>query len=149
MATIRPNDNAPAEEMKVILPTATFDLSQGGTYETDDRNVLADAEAHPFLTVEHPEQDAEAAVTRESDSVPYADDYLAAPNSKAFDTEEVQRVESDKREDVSSRLAVDAGLNQSKAETVGEGDHEIAVTLAADDSTDDKPARKSAAKKGD
>jgi hypothetical protein len=140
MATIRPNDNAPAEEAKYIFAAATFDLAPGGSYETDDRSLLSDAEIHPWLEVEYPEVD-EAAYARESKSVPYEDDALAAVNSVAFDADEIRKVEEAKQQVVESRLAVQAGLAQTKpVEVAG-----VAVTLAADESNDeenDKPARR-------
>jgi hypothetical protein len=66
MATIRPNENAPAGEVKYILPTATFDLADSGEYTTDDRTVLSDAETHPWLEVEYPQVDELSGVQRRS-----------------------------------------------------------------------------------
>lgn len=150
MATISPNDYAPSESFKVILPTATFDLDPGGSYETEDRVAISDAEAHPWLQVKHPEE-VELSVQRAEKSVPYADDYLSAPNSKAFDADEIRKIEEAKASDTGTPLAVEAGLDQDKSVTSGEGEHQIALTLEADDttSTDDKPARKPRAAKGD
>ena len=155
MATIRPNDNAPAEEAKYILPTVTFDLAPGASFETDDRDALAAAEVHPWLTVEYDEA-AQVNYEREDRSVPYAQDVLAAPNSVAFDPEAIREAEEAKRGVIVQPLAVDAGLDQDKLKTVGRGDQKVSLTLAADDAAteaaaadnDDKPAAKRAGKEG-
>lgn len=141
MATIRPNDNALAQDAEYNLPGAKFTLGPGDSYETDDRAVLSDAETHPFLIVEYPEQ-PQVSVSRESGSVPYEDDYLTAPNSRAFDLEEVERVETEKHGTDAARLAVQSGLDQNKQTEIAG----IGVTLAADDAITDKPARKSSKK---
>jgi hypothetical protein len=156
MATIRPNDNAPSEETKFIFPTATFDLSSGGSYETDDRALLAAAEVHPWLEVEYPEAE-QVSYVRESGSVPYQEDVLSAPNSKAFDADEIRKTEEAKAAVYATPTAIESGLDQGKEVEVGD----TAVTLAADeaaddaadDSDNDTPARSSrrraAAKKED
>lgn len=131
MAKISPNENAPAE-VTYILPTATFDLAEGGSFETDDRTVLADAEAHPWLTVTYPELE-ELDFQRPEKAVPYDEDYLSAAHSVAFDADEIRKVEEAKYEAEASRLAVDAGLDQGDEEHVGE----VGVTLAADDRSDE------------
>ena len=158
MATIRPNDNAPAEDVKYIFPTVTFDLSSGGTYETDDRSALAAALAHPWLTVEYPAAE-EAAFTRVSGSVLPKDDPFSAlyegdTANAAFDPEKVREAELAKADNLVQPIAIDAGLDQS--EPVVEGG--VAETLAVDrtvteDPTlvpvnDDAPAPKSSRKKG-
>jgi DsbC/DsbD-like thiol-disulfide interchange protein len=130
MATIITNEHAPKEEATYILPTATFDLAQGGSYETDDRRVLSDAEAHPWLEVEYAAEETEV-FERPSKSVPYEDDYLSAANSKAFDLDEVRRTEEAKYGGDTNRLAVDAGLDQNE-EVVSESGA-FAYTLAGDD----------------
>lgn len=142
MATIRPNDNAPSGEVKYIFPTETIDLDSGGTHETDSRAVLAAAEAHPWLTVEYPEVE-EISVTRQSRSVPYEDDVLAAPNSIAFDPDEIRKAEEAKAEGYAAPLAVEAGLDQSEEEEVAGTNVTLAADDAADETTDDKPARRS------
>lgn len=138
MATIRPNDNAPAGEVEYNLPTAKFTLGSGDSYETEDRTVLSDAAVHPWLTVEYPEVD-EALYARPSKSVPFEKDYLGPVNSVAFNLNEVRKIEEAKREGVTHPTAIQAGLDQSKAEEVGD----VNVTVAADeaDSTDDDKPR--------
>lgn len=132
MATITTNDKAPEGAVKYVFPTETFDLNSGDTKDTLDQELLRAAEAHPWLRVEYPELE-ELAVTREPTSVPYADDYLSAPNTKAFDPEEVRRVESEKRSATEAPVAVEAGLVQTEDDHVGN----VAVTLAAYDPQED------------
>lgn len=127
MATIRPNDNAPDEQVKYCLGNVDFDLGPGDGYETENRTVMADASAHPWLSVEIPQVD-EVVVERPSKSVPYEDDVLAAPNTKVWDTEAAKAAAVDAQREVAAALAVQAGLDQG--EPVKEGG--VAVTLAAD-----------------
>lgn len=132
MATIRPNDNAPAEAVKYIFPTVTFDLAADGSYETTDRDALAQAEAHPWLSVEY-EAVEEAAYTRLSRSVPPSEDpfsasYTGPDANAAFDPERVRAAEEAKAADAVQPIAVQAGLDQS--EDVVEGG--VAETLSVD-----------------
>ncbi len=137
MATILPNEHAPSESVRYLLANADFELAGGGSYDTDDRAVLGAAEAHPWLKVKYPEVD-EALYEAVQRSVPYEDDVLAAPNSIAFDPEEIRKAEEAKRVAFGAPLAVDSGLDQDKAKKVGP----VAVTLAADEpATDEKPAK--------
>lgn len=137
MATIRPNDNAPEGKVKYLLGNAEFDLATGGSYETDDRYVLAGAGVHPWLTVEYPEV-PELGQERVSKSVPYEEDYLSAPNSQAFNLDQLRKEQEAAAEVLDSRLAVDAGLDQSEeAEVAG-----VDVTLAAA-TADEEPPKKS------
>lgn len=138
MATIRPNDNAPAEDVKYIFPTVTFDLAPGGSYDTEDRDAMAAAEAHPWLEVEYPVVE-EAGVTRVSRSVPPAEDpysaqYAGPGANAAFDPEKVREAEAAKAEASVQPLAVESGLDQSEA--VEEGG--VAETLAVE--RDETPA---------
>lgn len=139
MATIRPNDNAPTEDVKYIFPTVTFDLPSGGTYDTDDHSVLSFAESHPWLTVDYPEAQ-EAAFTRVSGSVPAQKDRLSAlfegeDANAAFDPEKVRAAELAKADENVQPIAIDAGQDQS--EEVVEGG--VAETLAVErESTPDE-----------
>jgi hypothetical protein len=54
MATISNSDLAPDEQVHYSVAGAEFDLDPGGTFETDDEQVLANAQAHPWLKVERP-----------------------------------------------------------------------------------------------
>lgn len=130
MATIRPNENAPEQEVHYSLPTVDFDLSGDGSYETNDRQVITDALVHPWLAVEFDEVDT-VVYQRPEKSVPYKDDVLSAFNSKANDPEEVRKTEEAKYSETAQPLAVEAGLDQGTAEVI---DNRVAVTLAAEDS---------------
>jgi hypothetical protein len=132
MATITTNEHAPVESTRYILPTATFELEGGGSYETDDRTALADAEAHPWLAVSYEKAD-EGAYTRPDKSVPYEDDVLSAVNSVAFDLDKVRETEEAKAGVVESRLAVESGLDQGEPVEVGN----VGLTLASDSTDDD------------
>lgn len=134
MAQIVPTQEAPSEEVSYSLAGAEFALNAGGSYETDDRSVLAEAEAYPWLAVEYDEE--EAGVGTYSDhGVKPEDDGLSAVNSEAFDPEAVKR---DREAVLGSEsdgggLAVEAGKDQT--EEVYEGG--FGRTLASD-TTDEK-----------
>lgn len=141
MANIVLSDVAPKDASHFSLANANFDVP----FETDDPIVLANAEAHPWLKVERPEVEMLSGGFREV-SVKPEDDALSAQNSVANDPDAV-RAEQERRaaeEGTGTPLAVEAGLDQDKPQTVGEGDNEVAVTLAADDSDDsaEKPRRR-------
>jgi hypothetical protein len=146
----------PAEDVKYIFPTVTFDLASGGTYETDDRDALAAAMDHPWLTVEYPAAD-EAAFTRVSGSVPPQEDRLSSlfkDGSDAFNADKVRETELAKADELVQPVALDSGQDQS--EVLVEGG--VAETLAVDrevapDETlvpvnDDAAPAKSSRKKG-
>lgn len=141
MATIKLNDHAPSEEATFLLANETL-KSADLPKDTDNRALVAAAEEHPWLAVDYPEVESFEAAAAEP-RVRYEDDYLAAPNSKAFDLDEVRKTEEAKRQAVSTPTAIDAGLDQSDSETVAD----VSVTLAADeaaDTTTDAPKRKGA-----
>lgn len=132
-------DTAPSDAKHFSLANANFDVP----YETDDPVVLSNAEAHPWLRVEREVVLIEG--TFRDNQVRPEDDPLSAFNSVANDPDAV-RAEAERRAaefEGRTPLAVDAGLDQDKAVTVGEGDNEVAVTLEADDtdSTDSAPKR--------
>lgn len=93
--------------------------------DTDNRTVVAEAEAHPWLSVEYDRSEV-AVATYRPDSLAPKDDILSAENSEAFDPEALKRDALD-IEGVAP-LAVEAGLNQSKPVTEGG----VSRTLAAD-----------------
>lgn len=134
MATIKPNENAPAQEVKYLLANEELVLASGGTHDSDDPVLLAAADAHPWLEVEYPAIEAEDPAGY-NPHVSREDDRMSSLNSKAFDAEAIEAASADAA-DVTP-LAVDASLDQGKAETVGEGDNEVAVTLAADETSND------------
>lgn len=127
MATIRPNDNAPAEEVHYTFPTVDFDLAEGGTYESDDRAVLAAAEDHPWLTVEYPEA-ASVVYSAPSKSVPYREDPFSEYNDFSNDPARVEETERSKYSVNTAPLAVEAGLDQGEVVT---SDERVDLTLAA------------------
>lgn len=62
MARITKSDTAPSEAKHFSLAQAEFDLaSASSTYETNDRNIIAAADAHPWLDVETDPAPADAA----------------------------------------------------------------------------------------
>lgn len=134
MAKIVANENAPSEESVYSVPGAEFSLAQGGSYETDDRDVLVEAEAHPWLLVEYDVDERPSPAWRD-DSLEASDDALTAENSEAFDPEAVKRdreaVLGREGEDYNA-TAIDAGLDQDEVHSTGG----VATTFAADDADD-------------
>jgi hypothetical protein len=135
MALIVPSELAPAEEVSFSFADGDLALGGGGTYETDNRGLLAEAEAHPWLAVEYDEAEV-AVATYRPDSVAPEDDALSALNSEAFDVAAIKRdrdlVLGD---DGASVLALDAGLDQKEVLTSDDGAFNF--TLAADDENSD------------
>jgi hypothetical protein len=132
MATIRPNDNAPADSVNYIFPLETFELAAGGSYETENQNTISAAVSHPWLEVEYPEM-PELSVADVVRGVPYEKDVLAAPNSLAFNADAVRQAIEERKREADSHTALDAGLDQGEpVETGG-----VAETLAADAAQDD------------
>jgi hypothetical protein len=140
MAKISHSDLAPDEAVHYDLAGVEFDLggSGGSSFETDDRTVLANAQIHPWLTVEYEKEVLIAGRIRSGLSDhpeldPLSDQH---PNAKeAFDADAIKAVEESKVEADMSHLAVDANLDQGEEQSVGdERTGEIAVTLAADES---------------
>lgn len=131
MAQIVPTKEAPNDAVVYQLPAAEFALGQGDSFETEDRAVLSDASAHPWLEVKYPKSEA-AVPTFRPDSVAREDDVLAAQNSEAFDTEAIRR---DAAVEASvAPLAVEPTLDQNKKVTEGG----FARTLAADAANTEK-----------
>lgn len=126
MAKIVLNDTAPKDAKSFALAGANFEVP----YETTDAEIVSNAVAHPWLEVQFPEVESFAGSYRDTQVNP-ADDAFSAQNSKANDPEAVRAALAE--EDSSTPLAVDAGLDQNKAKTVGSGDGKVAVTLAADE----------------
>lgn len=139
MATIRPNENAPAEDVNYILPTETFELGADGSFESDDPAVLAAALAHPWLAVEYSEQES-VVYEAPRKSIAPEDDPYSGYHSIVNDPEAVREVEEAKVASFDNRLAVEAGLDQKEpVEEAG-----VSRTLAdydydtSDDSTDEE-----------
>lgn len=129
MAQIVPSKAAPSEEVNYgFATTKPFSLGPGGSYETTDRAVLGEANAHPWLDVVRDEGEKAVAHYRD-DSVNPKDDALSAQNSVAFDKEKIaEALRSDEDAD-EGKLAVESGQKQTTRKSVGE----VATTLAADD----------------
>lgn len=127
MATIRPNDNAPAEDVTYILPTETFELGAGGSFETEDRATISAAVDHPWLEVEFPEVDAEV-YSRPPKSVPYTEDPFSEYNDHSNDPALVEETERSKFGADVAPLAVESGLDQSEVERAADY---VDLTLAA------------------
>lgn len=130
MATIRPNEHAPGEDVTYILPTATFELGADGEYETDDRGAISAAVDHPWLEVEFPEVD-ETLYQAPSKRVPYEDDPLSELNDHSNEPYAVEESERSKYGGSVAPLAVESGLNQTEAVT--DESARVDFTLAAAD----------------
>ena len=74
MATIKPNEHAPAEEVRYILANEELVLASGGSTDTDDRAVISAAESHPWLEVEYPAPSETPEKPAEEDVTPLAVD---------------------------------------------------------------------------
>jgi hypothetical protein len=129
MAAIVPSDLAPEEQVHYSFAGAEFDLAPGGSFETADRTILTNAEAHPWLDVDYPEADESIAVFR-GGSLPPSQDALSMVNSVAFDREEIEKVEQTKIEAITTPTALDAGKDQGEVIFSG---RVVAETLAADE----------------
>lgn len=138
MAKIVHSEAAPAEAVHYSFAGVEFDLSGKKSYESDDPIVLANAAAHPWLSVQYPAVDVVAGAYVEQ-LAPEAD-HLSAAGQKVNpnDPEVARAAEEAKRESTDNPVAIDAGETQTKAvETDG-----VAETLAADDTS------KTSSKKG-
>lgn len=137
MAKIVTNELAPKDVQSFSLANENFEAP----FETNDPVVISNAAAHPWLDVEYDKETAVAPQFVDRQVSP-ADDAHSAQNSVANDPKAVKAA-LEARDDLTAMpLAVDAGLKQDKAETVGEGDDKVAVTIAADE-TDSTKTRKS------
>lgn len=139
MAKIVTNELAPKDVKHFSLANANIEVP----CETDDPVVLANASAHPWLTVERepvPEvegQFVDRQIKPEDDPMSYLNDDSNNPDA-------VRAHFEDQQSEDATPLAVEAGKDQNKPEVEGG----VAVTLAADDtdSTDSAPKRRSSKK---
>lgn len=132
MATIVPSKLHPDEEVTHQLAQDSFQLGGGSdSYETDDRGVIANAIAHPWLEVEY--SDVEVEGHYRPDTIKPSEDVLGAEQSIAFDPDEIAAALEEATEVEESGVAIESGLDQDKS--VEEGG--IAFTLAADDTNDE------------
>jgi hypothetical protein len=125
MARIEASDLAPEGTFKVSFAQGEYEVP----FESDDPTVVANALSHPWLTVE-----AEAREVEQDN--PFYEPYLpenealSSFNSVANDPEEVQAALDEREVMLTSRVAIDAGLDQGEPEFVGPEGREIATTLA-------------------
>lgn len=132
MAKITLSDLAPSEAVHFSFAEGDFTLggkSDAKSYESDDRALLSNAEAHPWLQVEYDEGDA--APVYPDTTLPPTEDNQSAQGPVAhipFDVAAIKEFEDSKHPGEVPTLAIDAGLDQS--EKIVEGD--AAKTLAAD-----------------
>jgi hypothetical protein len=136
MPTISHSELAPDEPVRYSLGQAEFQLDgRTKNYETNDPDVLLNAESHPWLVVTYPEVEViEGAYVEQ---IAREDDPLSALNSIANDPAEIRKVEEAKRA-AFAPVAIDADLNQSEPVTAGVTD----VTLEAA-SEEEAPKRRS------
>lgn len=133
MANVTPSQLHPAEEVRYSLASAEpFTLSPGGSHKTDDRTVIAEASAHPWLAVEYDAAEAPVAAFRPGQIAP-EDDALSALNSVAFDPEAVKR-DREQFNAVEERTAIESGETQTEPKVVPP---KVAITRAADVDQDD------------
>lgn len=137
MAKILHSADAPKGKVRYSLLQASFELEGDGAYETNDRALLASAETHPWLKVEYDASPLLAA--REDDRhVPYEDDYLSAPNSRAFDLKLAESLLVE--QEAVAHVAIDAAEDQTKKKHVGD----VAITIAAADADTAKAVKQTA-----
>jgi hypothetical protein len=131
MAKIVHSDAAPSESVHYVFAGVEFDL--GGrkkVYETDDAEALANAEAHPWLTVEY--EEVEQVQGAYIEQLKPEEDHLSLKGRaiNPNDPDEARKAEAAKRGEDISPVAIDAGEDQTEVVTT-DG---VAETLAADTS---------------
>lgn len=124
MAQIVPSDQAPQEKVHYGLANFNFDLDAGGTFETEDPQLIAAAQSHPWLDVKLPEPKelSEVPVYRH---VKPEDDPLTAVGAARLNNDEGL---TDSGGQQINPVAINAALDQDKKV---ENDGGIAETLAA------------------
>lgn len=135
MATIVPSELAPDEAVHYSLGGVEFDLGGKNStpYTTDERDLLANAESHPWLSVQYDAEDSVEPAFREPSVLPQ-DDILSAQGphaNDAFDPALIEAAEAAKWNGAVEPVAIDAGLDQSEPVVV-DG---VAETLAAANTT--------------
>lgn len=132
------SDLAPNEPVHFDLAGEEFTLGGGGdaSHETTNREVLGNAEIHPWLRVEYPAVEGVVSPQRWMLADHPEQDGMSARGPNAddpYDPEKVREAEEEKAGAAVSPLAVDANLDQDEPESVKAGEVEVAVTLAADE----------------
>jgi hypothetical protein len=103
MATISLNDTGKAvgEPVHISLAEAEFDLEGTGTYETDNRATISDAQSHPWLSVEvvsDSSGDEEAAAKRAEEAANSTDPFVNPRADHLRDEADPEVVEAARRE---------------------------------------------------
>jgi len=128
MAKIAFNDKAPEGASIVSFGQGEYEFP----LESDDPVVLANASAHPWLTVEVEGHDVNPPLPQSH--IAPEDDALSAVNSIANDPEAVA-AEAERREvDEAHPVAIESGLDQNESVFV----KDIAVTTAAAAESEDE-----------
>jgi hypothetical protein len=140
MAKIVASDEAPKGKVRFSLANEEIEKLP---YKTDDREVLANAEAHPWLSVEYDKAEDLSALAGDLQLRP-EDDVLSAQNSVAFDPKAIK--DALNQEAASDPVAIDAGLDQTKSVETDSG-VDLTVAAAEETSPDETTAKTSAAKK--
>lgn len=134
MAKILSSEAAPSEKVHYTFGTVEFDLGGNAkqSFETNDRDALANAEAHPWLTVER--EQVELVSGSYVEQLKPEDDHLTAVGAEidANDPDEVRKAEEAKADTHVEPVALDAGEDQGEAVATGH----VAETLAAADDPD-------------
>lgn len=126
MAKIVLSDAAPSESVHFSFAAVEFDLSGKKSYKTDDLEVISNATAHPWLSVE---LDEGVSVDPEYvDQIDPKDDPLSAVNQKANDPAAIKAAKDEAAAEEANPVAIDAGETQTEVVTTGD----VAETLAAD-----------------
>lgn len=136
MPMISHSELAPDEAVTYSLGMVEFRLDgRTKSYETDNQDALANANAHPWLTVTYPEiKSVEGTFT---DQLSPEDDVLSSHNSIANDPAEIAKALAARTPKSDSHVAIQSGLDQGVSVTVGDTD--LTIAAAAED---DAPAKR-------
>jgi len=130
MSKIVHSDVAPADaEVFSLGQGPTVKITKSGSYATTDPVEIANAMAHPWLSVVPDKTEAEQPLWYPT--LAPEDDVLSAVNSKANDPKEVKKARAAAEADFNDSVGapIDAGLDQDKKITDDAGNSK---TLAAD-----------------
>lgn len=129
------SDDAPSGDLRFSLANAEIEELP---YETSDAVVVANAVAHPWLTVEFEEVEQLADQSNPFQQTSPEDDVLGHLNDNSNDPDAV-RAEIARRVDEkgSDPVAIEAGLDQRDVVVTASG---VSETIAADNASDRKVA---------
>jgi hypothetical protein len=136
MAKIVHSDAAPSEKVRYSFAGVDFELGgKSSSFESNDPEVLGNAETHPWLTVE---RDAGEVVHGEyRDYLDPKDDALSAVNSVANDPDAARAALPSAQDDEAQPAAIEAGRDQGEKVEVGGVSETVAADLAATDTGED------------